>query len=492
MGNTYFRGKLKKIVIDSNNYCYGTMPLNTEETEQRLVIEANGSVHLTRSLFDTKPIDDINLQSPQENIDAIIRTFEVRFSRDPRIIHVTDVGTWQMVLTNDNDEEFEFTGPLLMGETGDFSGLSDYVREELGREDLFVFDGNPDRIIDITIKYSRTLKAMPKSLPGNGPSQPVTWTSTEELVIDRKSETLSINRKIAEECSETRTLHVAEGISSLLDEFYPDIFDKKNPSPDDLVYDPNMTRNYEIVLHTKHGEEKQIEGTFDKTGLPTEWAFFIEKVYDFMAFYGIGELFDYRIYNKSRRRKSDYIFCDVSYENGGKTYCYISDDDSIEIDDMVLVPVGKDNKEKKAYVVKKDYYSYDDAPYPVEQTKHIIRKIDKSEIDNYMVEGRSPEGFIKTETGDLGSFKINRQEDGTIKITQEDYDVECFDGMCVEVTYTLNSANAQKLFEILRQRHQGTLEDMMVEEFGIALEKQSFSAFCGEREIEYETFTWYD
>ena len=109
-----------------------------------------------------------------------------------------------------------------------------------------------------------------------------------------------------------------------------------------------------------------------------------------------------------------------------------------------------------------------------------------------MVEGISPEGYIESETGDLGSFKISRQADGTIKITQEDYDVEFFDGMCVEVTYTLDNINAQKLFEILRQDHQGTLEDMMVAEFGIALEKKSFSAFCDEREISYETFTWYD
>ena len=492
MEKTLFKGKLKRIVIDSNTCGYGIIPLNTDETEQRLVIDANGNVHLTRAMFDAKTIDDTWLQIPQENIDAILRTFEVRFSKDSRIIHVTDVGTWQMVLTNDKNEEFEFSGPLLMGETGDFSGLSDYVREKLGQEDLFVFDGNPDRIVDITIKYHRILRITPKNTEENGNNKPITWESTEDLIIDRKSETISISRKIADECDETRTLHVSEGISSLLDEFYPELFDKKEPAPDDLVDDLNVTREYEIILRTKHGEEKHISGIFDKTGLPTEWSFFIERVYDFMAFYGIGDIFDYRIYNKARRRKSDYIFCDVSYEKDGKTYCYIADDDTIEEEDMVLVPVGKHNIEKTAYVVKKDYFSYDDAPYPVEQTKHIIRKIDKSEIDNYMVEGKSPEGYIESDTGDLGSFKISRQADGTIKITQEDYDVEFFDGMCVEVTYTLDNINAQKLFEILRQDHQGTLEDMMVAEFGIALEKKSFSAFCDEREISYETFTWYD
>jgi len=251
----------------------------------------------------------------------------------------------------------------------------------LNRDDLFVFDGNPDRVEDLTVKYHRISKIKPKEVPEGASWEYVTWEYWEELKIERENETLTHIKQIAEHCKQTNVYEVEGGVSNLLDAIYPEIFDYMPDVPDDIVDNLNEVRNYEIVLHSKHGEERQISGYFDKYGLPEEWADFIDKVYNFMAFYGVGELFNEAYYNKPRRRKSDYIFCDVVFEEGCKTYCYIADDDSYEVDDMVLVTADKDNHEAIVRIVDKNYYTAENAPFPVDKAKHIIRLVEDSEIE---------------------------------------------------------------------------------------------------------------
>ena len=106
--------------------------------------------------------------------------------------------------------------------------------------------------------------------------------------------------------------------------------------------------------------------------------------YDFMSFYGIGELFERGAYEKPKRTTSDYIFCDVEFDPGGKTYCYLADDDSYEVGDTVLVPAGHDNHEALVRIVDKNYYSKENAPFPVDKAKWIIKRIDEDEIDEYL------------------------------------------------------------------------------------------------------------
>ena len=62
-------------------------------------------------------------------------------------------------------------------------------------------------------------------------------------------------------------------------------------------------------------------------------------------------------------------------------YSYFYDDDSIKIGDKVIVPVGKDNKEKVGTVINFWRLSEERLPYPAEKTKKIIRKADAQKLD---------------------------------------------------------------------------------------------------------------
>lgn len=67
-----------------------------------------------------------------------------------------------------------------------------------------------------------------------------------------------------------------------------------------------------------------------------------------------------------------YIFCSVVFKEGGKTYYYLSDDQTIRPGHYVTVPVGRQNEESTARVVKVEMFKGSDAPIPVDHLKYII------------------------------------------------------------------------------------------------------------------------
>ncbi len=380
-----FEGTLKKLQIESDCICYGPAPMSDDETLQHLTINSDGGVWLSRHSYANGIIEKTNFKVDADQVKDLFTLISSRFSENPEIHCITDIGSWDMTLTNEEGREFHYGGPLSEGASDAIKGLSDLIRDIVGRNDLFAFDGCPDKIADMKVEYARETKIKPKELPEDATYEYVTWNYAEVLTIDRETETLTNHIQFAEQCSVTNTYHVEGGICNLLDSLWPDMFDDVEGNPPDAIDDPLEERRYKITVHTVQGEEKVVEGTFDKRGLPIEWPSFIEKIYDFMAFYGLGELFDRGYYNKAKRTSTDYIFCDVEFESGGKTYCYLADDDTYEVGDTVLVPAGHDNHEALVRIVDKNYYSKEEAPFPIEKAKWIIKRIDEDEIDDYLV-----------------------------------------------------------------------------------------------------------
>ena len=71
----------------------------------------------------------------------------------------------------------------------------------------------------------------------------------------------------------------------------------------------------------------------------------------------------------------------VEFDEGYKSYYYIADEDNISVGDYVIVPVGKDNHHSAAEVAKVEYFAEEDAPLPLDRTKHIIRKCKDEDFD---------------------------------------------------------------------------------------------------------------
>ena len=256
--------------------------------------------------------------------------------------------------------------------------------EPLQKARNYVFDGNnkPDRVDRVTIDYHRITKIKPKTVSEGATREYVTWDYTEKLVLDRESETLEHIQNIGSGCVVSRKYYVQGGVVGLLDDIdADDLFGVIEGNPDDVVENPMETQDYNITIDFKKGPQRILRGTYDKKALPEAWGDFIDSIWQFMCFYGMGEILDPAVYGKVKRRNQDYIYCSVKFDEGYKSYYYISDEDDILVGDYVIVPVGKDNHHSVAEVVNVEYFAEEYVPLSLDCTKHIIRKCTDKDMD---------------------------------------------------------------------------------------------------------------
>lgn len=219
----------------------------------------------------------------------------------------------------------------------------------------------------------------------------MTWNYSERLVIDRKTNMLEHIRNIGNGCRVSSKYEVDSGIEALLESFdAEELFTNIIGNPDDVIETPNEAKDYTITIEFKKKPQRIIAGSYDKKGLPEDFAEFAESVFDFMRFYGFGEILDPSVYGKAKRRKTDYIYCGVTFDEGYKTYYYIADDDSIEVGDYVVVPAGSDNHNAVVEVVNVEYFAEENVPLPIEKTKRIIRKCTDADFDPPIIMASEP------------------------------------------------------------------------------------------------------
>jgi hypothetical protein len=384
-----FQGTLKKVRIASNNICYGPMTQSDNEVEQHLTINDEGRVWFSGYNFGNageryKKARTKNFKIEKASADKLLNALAAYFGNEYVEIFATDIGDWVMELTNTEGTTYKFRGSLCADFYYEGIDLSDLVRYTVGMDDLYVFDGNckPDVINRITLDYHRLTKIKPKEVPEGATWEYVTWDYTEHLIIDRETETLEHIQNIGTGCKVSHKYEIEGGIESLLENFdEEDLFLHIEGNLDDVIDTPNETKDYKITIDYKKNPQRVIEGSYDKNGLPEDFVDFAETVFDFIRFYGMGEILDPSVYSKAKRRKSEYIFCSVTFDEGYKSYYYMTDDDSIEVGDFVLVPAGKDNHEAVVEVVNIEYFSEENVPLPVEKTKRIIRKYMDEDFD---------------------------------------------------------------------------------------------------------------
>ena len=386
-----FHGNVKKVKIHSNNMGYGFLPREGTEVEQHLTITDDGRVWLTRYAIS----EDLNFakltktEQRQFKISSdkakfLLDKYTKYFRDEYEISFATDVGSFEMQITDDEGKTAYFIGPLICEFEVDGYDLSQLTRDTVEDQTLFVFDNNEfERIERITIDHEHKKKIVAAD------GQVVTWNPTNHIVIDRKTDTIEYTYKIGTECDVTRKYHVAQGVSNFLDELeYQNLFVEFEEKELDAITPEDDEATYTATVDFLRGPSRIVAGRYDKQGLPIDWPEFIEDLYDFMSFYGFGEMFDEKQYGRTYRKTNDYIFLSVRFGEYGKTYYYLTEDDTIQVGDQVVVPVGSEGKERIVEVAKKEYYSSDRVPMPIEKVKSIVGK------------------FIRPEENDKGEMMI--------------------------------------------------------------------------------------
>ncbi len=380
-------GKLRLIRLISNNICFGPSPGPDDIVEQHLSIRSDGRVWLSSYRYGTEheypKAGSKQRKIPRNQAEYILSLIQSYFASYERWF-VTDVGMWTLELISDEGEKAEEKGSLIPND-GELRDISSMIRTSLDMPDLFCFDGayRPDRIESIKIEYHRVTKIRPRAIPEGAAWEYLTWDYREHMYFDRKTETIEHFQKIAEECDITRTYHIGEGISDFLDRYdAASLFSEVEGNPDDVTDNPMEEKTYRIELGLKYSEPRTVAGTYDKRALPKDWPEFMDDVREFIRFYGMGEIMDPDVYGQARRRRGEFIFAFVAFEDGGQEYAYLCGDESVGNGDLVLVPVGNDGKTAIAAVTRIEYHPAEEAPYPMDKIKSIIRLLHEDEMDS--------------------------------------------------------------------------------------------------------------
>lgn len=146
-----FAGRLKKLQLTSNIISYGLCPEPDEEVEQRLTIKEDGRVWLTHYCYgengNHRLIRKDTFKIIAEDATNILDACAYCFSKITHTEFFTDVGFWKAMLTNTDGKVFKINGSIGFDLKLGKNYLSNIIRKNLGRDDLFVFDGNPDSIL---------------------------------------------------------------------------------------------------------------------------------------------------------------------------------------------------------------------------------------------------------------------------------------------------------------------------------------------------------
>ena len=190
------------------------------------------------------------------------------------------------------------------------------------------------------------------------------------------------------------------------------------------------------------------------------------------------------------------IIYNVQFTPKGKSYSYISDEDSFNVGDVVIVCAGKDNHEAAVRIVSKKSLCDAESSVAVEKLKRILRMADEEErvafAKTKKANAKKPSrsSHAEPESNNRPYETDGVQPDGSLVVSDADYGSEFFGGMDVEVIYKLDPGETEKLRVFLAERHVGSIESMLMQECGQNFMKRGPMELFEEAGVKYEKFVW--
>lgn len=118
-----------------------------------------------------------------------------------------------------------------------------------------------------TEMYHRISKLKPR-LPDGDTSTKKTEDYTEQLTIERESESVEHIKRVDSECVVSHKYQIKRGVPDFLDSFDADfLFKYIEGNPADATEDPNESREYTITVDFRKKPQRIIRESYDKNGL---------------------------------------------------------------------------------------------------------------------------------------------------------------------------------------------------------------------------------
>lgn len=145
-----------------------------------------------------------------------------------------------------------------------------------------------------------------------------------------------------------------------------------------------------------------------------------------------------------------YWYCGVSVKGINTIYSYISDMGEVQVDSYVMVPFGGYNTLRFGIIKSCAEYAAEDAPYPVEKTKHIVREATAEEYENQPPAPPYYPGGIEDDLDEVNYYIEIEDWDEVLEWAIENHDcpheeihrkvIECYE-LCVKQEMPIAALN---------------------------------------------------
>lgn len=363
-----FHGGLKKIRIRSYRATDPSMPGFDEE--QLLEITRDGTAKLTQKT--PEGTEKVKTHISQADADYIFAAFSEVFAsyRRERIPSVS--GHWRARLLTDDNEVYFYHGANGQDYRYHNESLTDILRQRTGMPELFGLNVKTEaksnvKSIEISLEQTATDEVKDKYASEYG----ICIHDINEWLLVSSEGTLTYNRRIAKIGRVSLQYELKDKVAEFLKLYEDrDVFSRpKGNSPDTVQNE--IRKTYKIVVTHDDGESSALEDSFDKDGLPDNWADFVGRLKDFFQDQSLGVLFDSSVYAKVLRKNNEVAFCGVDIDGVVRTRYYRCGDEICE-GDTVVVPTPMKHTSAIGRVVEIRYCPKDQIPKEMAQAQEIL------------------------------------------------------------------------------------------------------------------------
>lgn len=367
-----FRGTLQTMRLISRKEF--TAPW--EDSYQELLLSHDGQGTFRASTSDIQGSissfrREQSISLPASAAQEILNELTEVFSGDWAAEYISDEGFWELELTDTQGKAYIFSDTLY-GDDETLIRISNLLRDRLGNGELVAFDGyrQPEHTVcKITLERKADLEK----------SHATTGLPCEKLTLDRACGSIEWRKQTAYGDSCCRYTSVSE-VGALLDLLsYPEIFRQPLPPVEEFL-DVCTVPFYALRVEYSDGMSQILQGHYDKSELPGFFPDIMLRIHLLLHRLEYGCVLDPKEYKMERLRKGNLIYCSVAFEHTDKTYYYRTQDASLHKGDLVIVPAGRNNRETLAKIVNIEHFAPEDVPFPIQQTKCILRRYASEEL----------------------------------------------------------------------------------------------------------------
>lgn len=363
-----FHGALEKIRIRS---CRVTDPsLPGFDEEQLLEITRDGTAKLTQKT--PEGTEKAKTRISQADADYIFAAFSEVFASYRRERNPSVSGHWRARLLTDDNEVYFYHGANGQDYRYHNESLTDILRQRTGMPELFglnVKTETKSNVKSIEISLEQTAADAVKDQYAN--EYGVCIHDTNEWLLISSQGSITYNRRIANTGRISLQYKLKDKVAEFLKLYEDqDVFSRPKGNPVDAVQD-DVRKTYRIVVTRDDGDTSVLEGSFDKDGLPDNWADFVGRLRDFFQGQSLGMLFDSRVYSKVLRKSNEVAFCGVDIDGVVRTRYYRCGDEICE-GDTVVIPTPMKHTMAIGRVVEIRHYPKDQIPKDLARTQEIL------------------------------------------------------------------------------------------------------------------------